>query len=1104
MPQGNQSLDESPNQVCPFFLKGRCKFGAKCKKSHVQAGAPVIELSGGSTSSKTTTDAQPSKGPDSVRPTPGQGQVSHPKRKQVAVCFDWNRGKCNRGDNCKFRHERNVNDTGVIARQSQNRAATSVSVEEHEAGGKGRSAKRKDVRESEQQRHREAEEQRRREAEEERLRREAEEQRLREAEEKRLREAEEERRREVLERSRREAQEKRRRELQEQAEARRRRAEQQAAERERLRKEAERRAEQLRIEEEARREERDRIDAVKTIQRLVLGSTIVKFSAGVNIDRILTGFDSCRVRVKDLPADAKEHEVRNLLSDQGIDEEMFQLVSLKMWKGKREANFIVEEESGRALALGLDGIDFRGQALTIEASDNGTLEGMHSNNSAVLSINWRIPSARFVATYLTPGEAAHKRGILNGRVLNGRKIRVEENRFRGGHTIDPYSLLINGVPLHTSIEDIQELFGTFTIRQLPTGQYIENLVEEWLKGHVRGIMNGGFVDFEQSQLNAMQGNRSLRVQFRTWEDAKNVHDQLANKKFPTLGNSTFRLWLPDPYQITISMQQYRSQKKQWDSFVEDSKNKKDSVLHVRLLEDKVILRVGGDDMKAVGMLKVRVESLVAGETLQDMWHTWFGSAAGQAFLGSVHTTTGAYIRHDWRMKVLKAYGDSAAISKAKEMMKEELERLSGLEHTESLKRQSIRFFVQRGVAALEEAFGEDSVTLDISTSPVRITVRGGEEARHLLRKLVDESLYNVMTDFSAISGSSCPICMMEVSNPVKLGCGHEYCIACIRHFFTADINNFPIVCVGDAAKCMQPIALPVIEKYLTPSQFNTLLETAFTRHIESNPQIYRYCNTPDCRQIYRCNSTAKTRQCPSCLAVVCIKCHEEGHDGMTCEERRVHADPAEQERLNDAWARDAGVKRCPSCRIWIEKTEGCNHMSCKCGAHICWVCMGVFPANTIYDHMNTAHGGIYEREEPMVRNEDVAAQLQAFQVYENQNQNRAAYGRVHDEDHPNAVAHRLALRRARLVEEARQQREAEQRRDAEARMQALYRETQARREAEARRLREQRDAEAMRQYIRLSNEQYIREQDRRRNEQYVREQERRLQQERKESWCVVM
>ena len=79
---------------------------------------------------------------------------------------------------------------------------------------------------------------------------------------------------------------------------------------------------------------------------------------------------------------------------------------------------------------------------------------------------------------------------------------------------------------------------------------------------------------------------------------------------------------------------------------------------------------------------------------------------------------------------------------------------------------------------------------------------------------------------------------------------------------------------------------------------------------------------------------------------------------MTCEERRVLSDPAEQERRNEEWAWRQGVKKCPSCKVLIEKIDGCNHVSCKCGAHICWWCMGVFGADKIYEHMNLTHGGI--------------------------------------------------------------------------------------------------------------------------------------------------
>ena len=87
---------------------------------------------------------------------------------------------------------------------------------------------------------------------------------------------------------------------------------------------------------------------------------------------------------------------------------------------------------------------------------------------------------------------------------------------------------------------------------------------------------------------------------------------------------------------------------------------------------------------------------------------------------------------------------------------------------------------------------------------------------------------------------------------------------------------------------------------------------------------------------------------------------------------------AVQERLLDEWiaTQDGRVKRCPRCRVPIEKTEGCNHvecrsvmpylvflhlglMSCRCGVHVCWRCLGTFAAREIYNHMSSVHGGYY-------------------------------------------------------------------------------------------------------------------------------------------------
>ncbi|KAK1215215.1 hypothetical protein PQX77_022188 [Marasmius sp. AFHP31] len=782
---------------------------------------------------------------------------------------------------------------------------------------------------------------------------------------------------------------------------------------------------------EDRETETPRPESERTIQHLALGTTVVKFGAGLNVERVVTGFDACRVRITNLPLGAKYHDVCNLLRDQGMEEMYHLQIDLK--NNSKEANVIVEAGCASELASGLNNTDFRGHILTAEANENGAVGGMDSLNGGTLVVGWWLPSKRYVATYLSPEDAATKLSVHHSRVLNGRMIKVEGDRrnqdrdravFNNGRT----ALFISGVPMNVPERKIEQLFNPYSLNEISSLEYDKENVEELLKGHVNDVMDGddvefgGSVDFEPSRLNAAQGNRSIRMKFSNWEDAKVVHDRLKDKKFFYIGDSKFLLWLSDPYQITIPIQQYRAQKRLWDALAEDTKGRTDGVLHLRVFDSKASLRVGGNDMKVVGMLKVRVEHLVAGEVLQKTSNAWFSTAEGQGFLELVSGTTGTYIRHDWKPKALKGYGDPAAITKARALMEEEIKRLSSSEYTQTLKPQSVRFFLQQGLSELREAFGRASVALDISSS-VRITIRGGEDARQLLRDLIDKSLSNnIEANAPSHSETSCPICFTDVDTPVKLECGHEYCTACLRHFFTADIKNFPILCVGDEAKCGKPIALSVIQKYLeSDSEFNALLETAFTTHIEQNQQTFRYCKTPDCKQIYRSSLAEGARQCPSCLALVCMKCHEEGHDGMTCEERRNQIDPAEQDRLNSEWAKGAGVKRCPSCQVWIEKTEGCNHMSCKCGAHICWVCMGTFEAQTIYGHMSRAHGGCFDTdiaEEREVGGGNPLARIEALVALDNRDQERTRPARPHFSFAPvrlGANVHRVPGRRLNRV-----------------------------------------------------------------------------------------
>ena len=162
------------------------------------------------------------------------------------------------------------------------------------------------------------------------------------------------------------------------------------------------------------------------------------------------------------------------------------------------------------------------------------------------------------------------------------------------------------------------------------------------------------------------------------------------------------------------------------------------------------------------------------------------------------------------------------------------------------------------------------------------------------------------------------------------------------------------------------LLLTELQAHLPSAALEDILETAFDIHVTRHLSDLRYCPTPDCGQMYCAASLTGHGDdeagasesplfiYPACLAAVCMACNV-SHDGLTCDEQRDRASGGY--KALQATKEKLGNKDCPKCGIMIEKTFGCNQMTCE--AHICWVCMKTFPkGNAIYDHMNSEHGGI--------------------------------------------------------------------------------------------------------------------------------------------------
>ncbi|KAF4599801.1 hypothetical protein EYR40_006903 [Pleurotus pulmonarius] len=682
-------------------------------------------------------------------------------------------------------------------------------------------------------------------------------------------------------------------------------------------------------------------DGAKAIQRVILGS-LVTFGSGLDVQDLVTGFECCTVQIKNLPADARETEIAKIFLGRGIEASRFLILENEAtFDDRHTVKVVTDADGGEALAVGSEDIKFRAEKVEIEVGPCNLPGGMGTSSfqdADVLTVSWKAPSVRFVAEFDSVEAASRKAEALNGQTLMGRRVKVELNvppSERMATDFSANSIIVSTLNPAANEATIRNFTEALSVKRVEedVAQQSDRFAIDSLRQYIVGI-SPSLISLEETSnsLKSLDGIVTVEARFASRGEAERVHLLLGDGTFPRSTNikeTMFWMHLPAPlqYTLTIPAAQYSAQKHQWDSLVESIKDRNACNLFITELRamDAVQMRLNGKVREAVGALKVRVENLAAGEKIEG-WHPSLGHSKSQ-FIRAVVEDTGGFLRADHRRKILKAYGKPDAVDAIRTMVAAELQKLASKEWRFPLQKQSVGFFIRHGVPALQEMFGDENVQFN-ATSRL-ITVRG-DEARHTLKSLIDQSLVEARIPIAASipAEQTCPVCYDRVSNPLVLGCKHVYCTPCMRHLLTSaeESDKFPLTCVGEG--CRELIPIPVVQRFLTPASFARLLEVAFTFHVTTNPRTLKYCRTPDCVQIYRATEDrARTDcavQCPSCFSVICSACHEDGHEGVTCADAKLLRD---HDDMSEAWIRQA--KKCPNCQAPIEKSGGCNHMSCR-------------------------------------------------------------------------------------------------------------------------------------------------------------------------------
>ncbi|KAG6332249.1 hypothetical protein ID866_6841 [Astraeus odoratus] len=433
----------------------------------------------------------------------------------------------------------------------------------------------------------------------------------------------------------------------------------------------------------------------KTVIRIVQGS-IVTYCGGLGISRIVTGFESCTLRIKNLPADTKDDDVCALFKQQGLANDCFCLVSVSKTDGtKVEAEVLVDAKLGERLHAGLDGMEFRDVVLDVDMPTISAAGGMASSSvqdATVLTLSWRNRPLLYIAEYVDEADARAKVQELNGRALSGRRVKVEMNSA----PFQSHSIVLTNIPMETTDAEIMAFTGTSSVKRGTESTSVAvHDVENTVREVIHDTFPGDLQALEQIITPHPRGHISIRVRFRSREGALAVQRHFESRKYGE--GAGMRCHLPRGMDFTMSIAkgQYAAQRAQWDDLISSIKDPKAS----------------GSQDDALGALKVRVESLAMGNAVEG-WHRSL-TRPGNKFVQQVIDETGAYVRADLKAQVLRVYGSSASVTHARNMISDELKRLSSAEYTTTIPREVVGVFIRKGLAQLKETFGEDSVKFDL-------------------------------------------------------------------------------------------------------------------------------------------------------------------------------------------------------------------------------------------------------------------------------------------------------------------------------------------------------------------------------------------------------
>lgn len=238
---------------------------------------------------------------------------------------------------------------------------------------------------------------------------------------------------------------------------------------------------------------------------------------------------------------------------------------------------------------------------------------------------------------------------------------------------------------------------------------------------------------------------------------------------------------------------------------------------------------------------------------------------------------------------------------------------------------------------------------------------------------------------------TCKVCFKEKQGSRFIRfkeCNHLYCKECMQSYFEIQIKDGNVGALNcPEEKCNSEAHAMQVKELVDAKLFARYDELLLSRSLDTMPDV-TYCPRKFCQSPLIAESGSNMGRCPQCSFVFCMFCRMVYHGIAPCnfksaEKREIctkylNSQGEEKEllerrygkkvlqclvenALSEEWV-DSNSKKCPHCNASIEKTDGCNKMTCfRCGAYFCWLCMTRLKSTNPYSHFSDPNSYCYDR-----------------------------------------------------------------------------------------------------------------------------------------------